>query len=485
MKLRARIPYFKMISTILALQLVAVAFVHFREQFILHMSQVFTGLTFFVMIYLLFAQRQNVWQGQPVIARAIGPKQSRLLSLDCFGPMALAKTAGLFLFFLLFIWQVNYLSLYQMQPLMYSDMGLPIRYDISPGDLLGFTLRLALQTWVLALALALVFNRLPKNGEFGFIRGQYQKLSTFVWYISNMAGAGVNIVLLFALGLLTLDIGKFMAKSAGSDVMNVPQFDLVVLLFSFYLFNIATGFTKRLKQWGDQAQTSVVFVVSVQLAFVLFVYGMVRVMLVYLPEETVYALMQPFYFDFLDNTKFPAYWQLFATAMSIFMVPLLAHYFYHACRGEKVLKSVTRLLIIPAGLCLALLGALPMAKSAFWTWIPTVNMFSVELNNVTSRYEISWVSYFSVLILVCLMLMLKRSSNLTLALVDVMPEQVGRRVRRVKAFYARAYPFLISLLSLYLLAGVVVGLYFSSLFLIATWLGLGLCFVAGLKYQEA
>lgn len=472
MKLRSRIPYTKLVITLIVLQLACVAFVHFREQFMIHLAQGFIWVALLLMGCLLFLQKNATWTGEAKV------KPQGLTSRTF-------KTAGLFLFFMIFLWQINYLSLYQMQPLMYTTEAMPVRYDISPGDLLGVTLRLALQSWVLAVALALVFNRLPKNSEFGFIRGQYQKLSTLAWYLGNMSGAAVITVLLFSLGLLTLDIGKFITKSAGSDVMNVPQFDLVVLLFSFYLFNVATGFSKRLTSWGEQSNTSPMFVIGVQLAFVLFVYCMVRAMMVYLPEETVSALMQPFYFDFLDHAKYPGYWQLFVTTLSIFLVPLLAHYFYHACQGERVVTSVIRLLVVPIGLCLAILQAIPFANTLFWESMPSVSMFSLELNNITSRYEVTWISYLSVVVLMGLMLMLQRSKRLKQCLVDVMPEQVGRRARRMKAFYARAYPIFIALLSMYLLAGVVVSLYFTSIFLLATLLGLGLCFVAGLKHREA
>lgn len=472
MKLQGRIPYVKMLSTLFVLQFMGIAFVFFRENWLLDIAQGFIWVALLLMGVMLFSQRKAVW-GTNLHAAKTHPL------------LPVLKNIGLFLFFVLFIWQISYLSLYESQPLMYTEDVLPIRYDISPGDLLGFTLRLALQTWVLALALALVFNKLPKNGEFGFIRGNYKKLSTMAWYISNMLGAAVTLVLLFSLSLLVLDVGKFISKGAGSDVMNVPQFSMVVFLLSLYLFNIATGFGKRLKLWGESANTSVVFIMLMQLGFVLVVYCLYSAMMHFLPPDTVYALMQPFYLEFLNPESYPVYWQLFVTGLSFFIVPLLAHYFYHACQGERVLTSVTRLLVIPAGLVLACLQLIPYAQNFFWQWMPTVSMYSVELNNLTSRYEITWVSYFSVLILLALMLMLNRSKHLVQSLVDIMPEQVGRRERRVKAFYARAYPFIVSLLAMYLIAGVVISLYFTSIFLMAAILGMGLCFVAGLKRQEA
>jgi hypothetical protein len=166
------------------------------------------------------------------------------------------------------------------------------------------------------------------------------------------------------------------------------------------------------------------------------------------------------------------------------MVPLLASYFYHACKGQSVLRSSLRLLIIPACLCILILLKIPSAQGMFLEFSPTINMFTVVLNNETSRYVVSWLSYFSALILMILILMLQRSEGLLKALAEVMPPHAGRRQKRIKAFYAKSYPFFITLMVFYLLGGAVVSLYFSSIFLLTTLLGLGLCFVAGLKRQE-
>jgi hypothetical protein len=472
MKLMPRIPLVKVFATIMALQLGCVAFVYFREQFLLDFSQVFIFVALVLGLLLFAQQRRQTWSGEEA-----APAQSVLTES--------IKTAGLFLFFMLFCWQLNYLSLYQIQPLMYTEDFAPIRYDIVPGDLLAVTLRLALQTWVLGIALALVFNKLPRNGEFGFVRGTYKKLSSLAYYISNISGAAVSMVMLFALALLTLDVAKFITKSAGADIMNVSQFDLVLLMFSLYLFNLATGFSKHLKAWGEQAHTSISFIISAQLVFFLVVYCLVRVMMAYLPQEHVYALMEPFYFDIIDPAKFPQYWQLFVTALSFFLVPMLAHYFYHACQGEAVFSSVIRLFCVPALLTVGILQAFPSSQTLFLEWMPTIQMQAVELNNITSRYEVTWVSYLSAAMLLTMVIMLHYSSKLTRSLVDILPEQVGRRLRRAKSVYAHSYPFFIALISLYLIAGVVVSLYFSSSLLFGTLACLGLCFVAGLTQQEA
>lgn len=472
MKLRSRIPFLKLTLTLVMLQCIGFAFVFFRENFLLDFAQSFVWFGLIMLGCLFYIQRDARWAGESGV----------LAKTSWFKTL---KTAGLFLFFVVFLWQINYLSLYESQPLMFTADRIPLRYDVLAGDLLGFTVRLALQTWVLALALALVFNKLPRNGQFGFIRGQYQKTSNLAWYTGNMAGAGVSIAVLFSLGLLTLDVGKFIAKSAGADIMLVPQLELMIFLFSLYLFNIAMRFTKKLKEWGEHPHTSLMFIVLIQLAFFLFVYCMSRAMLHFLPENTVYALMEPFYFDFIDPSAFPRYWQLFITALSFFMVPLLGHYFYHACQGEILWRSLARLLIVPLVLCLALVYLIPSAQGMFFDLMPRLTMQGVELNDTTSRYVVTWVSYFSVFILMMLLLMLQRSQHLGQSLVDVMPEQVGRRMRRVKAYYSRTYGFLVVLLLMYLLAGVVVSLYFSSIFLMATMLGLALCFVAGFKQREA
>jgi hypothetical protein len=398
--------------------------------------------------------------------------------------LKILKTTALFLFFLAFLWQINYLSLYESQPLMLTSEYLPIRYDVLSGDLLGFTLRLALQTWVLALSLALVFNKIPRGKEFGFIRGRYQKSSTLAWYMGNIAGAGVVVAVLFSLGLLTLDLGKFIASSAGADVMVLPQLELFVFLFSLYLFNIAMRFSKKLKQWGKSPDTSIMFIILIQLAFFLFVYCMSRAMLYFMPEESMLALMEPFYFDFINYQAFPRYWQLFITSISIFMVPLLGHYFYHVFQGEALKTSLARMLIIPTLLCAAITFQIPSSQTLFYQWMPSLSMHAVELNDATVRYEISWISYLSAFLLIILMLVLQRSKTLIQSLVEVMPEQIGRRERRVKAFYARSYSFLLALLLMYLLAGVMVSIYFSSLFLMGTLLGLALCFIAGFQQRE-
>jgi hypothetical protein len=470
MKLKARIPIPKLLATLVVLQLTGAFFVHFRETLILHCTQIF-GLFALVLLALLwFRQKDQRWGA----VSGLELPRFRLL-----------KTAGLFLFLFFFSWQVNFLSLSQTQPLMYTVEGMPIRYDIVPGDLLGYTLRLVMQTWCLGLALALALNRVPRGGEFGFIRGSYQKLSTVVWYLSNISGAAVILVLLFSLGLLTLDISKFIAKSAGADVMNVPQIELMVLVFSFYMLNLTLGFTKKLKQWGEHPEISLMFVILVQLLFIGIVYLLTMAMRQFLPYDTVYALMQPFYFNFLDYTRFPAYWALFVSGLSLFMVPLLAHYLMRACEGESISRSLIRLLLIPAGLGLLILTAFPSAQSIFFALSPTPSMPGIELNDLTSRYSVSWVSYFSVVILLALMIMLQRSRTLVKALVDVMPEQTGRRIKRVKAMLSRAFFLFVTLLVIYSLAGALISLYFTSLFLMGTLLGLGFCFVAALKQQEA
>lgn len=453
------------------LHLIVAVFVHFRESFLFYTTHLFIWPGLAMTFYLLMLEGKEAWQSPAVTASAkIGVRS--------------LKTAGLFLFFLLFSWQINYLSLAEAQPLMYTAEAIPIRYDLASADLLGYTLRLVLQTWVLALALALVFNRVPRGNEFGCLRGNYQKLSTFAWYVGGMMGLAVTTVNLLALALLLLDVGKFICKSFGADVMTLPQFDLVVFLFSIYMFNKATGFTQKLKEWGHSPNTSVMFVVAVQLLFILFVYCMVQAMIQFLPEDLVYSLMEPFYFDFLDYKRYPDYWQLFVTGLSIFMVPLLANYFYHACKGESVFRSVLRLLTVPLALSLGILMLIPATQEVFFAFSPSIELFPIELNNTTTRYEVSWISYFSVWVLLMLMLMLQRSHALIQALVEVMPEHSGRRVRRMKAQLSKFYPLLIGLLTLYLLSGVVVSLYFSSLFLLATLLGISLCFVAGLKKQE-
>jgi len=471
MKLKSRIPYWRLIVSALVLQLLSIGFVYFRESYLLDAVQFFLWFALAMIAYLVFKQNNGVWGGKP----ATSPKPFLIRAL---------KTTALFIFVLFFSWQIYYLSLYESQPLMMTADHEPLRYDMLAGDMLGYTLRMVLQTWLLALALALVLNKIPRNGEYGFLRGNYKKLSTLAWYVGNMLGGGVSIFVLLSLGLLTLDTSKFIAKSFGADIMVLPQFDLVVFLFSLYIFNLATGFTKKLKAWGEDPSTSLMFIVLIQLLFVLVVYCLTRVMMHFMSEETIYALMEPFYFDFIDYTIFPQYWQLFVAGLSLFMVPLLAHYFYHALQGEALKQSVLRLLVIPIGLCLGLTQLIPSVRGVFFDFLPKLSMQPVLLNDVTTRYEISWVSYFSVLLLIALMLFLQRSKILVQSLVDVMPEHVGRRVRRVKALYSRTYTFLLTLLMMYLLAGVVVSLYFSSLFLMATLLGLGLCFVAGLK-QEA
>lgn len=472
MKLKSRIPTAKLLLTVLLLQAIGVGFVYFRETLLLDVTQCFVWVALAALAYLLIKQKGERWGNTSVSL----PKM--------FWARAF-KIAGLFLLLLFFFWQINYLSLYESQPLMFTEDSMPVRYDVVPGDLLGYTLRMVLQTWVLALALALVLNKIPRGGEFGFLRGTYKKLSTLAWYLGNFIGGAVSILVLVSLGLLTLDTGKFLAKAAGADVMNVPQLDLVVFLFSLYVFNLATGFTKKLKTWGEHPNTSLMFVISAQLAFVLFVYCMTHVMMQFLPGDTVYALMEPFYFDFIDYTAFPKYWQLFVAALSIFTVPVLASYFYHASQGQALLSSTLSMLIIPLGIGLALTQIFPTTQTVFYELLPNLNVFAVTLDNASSRYEITWVSYCSVGLLLGLVLVLQRSQTLMQSLVDVMPEQVGRRLRRVKAYFSRAYSFFIALLMMYLLGGVVVSLYFSSIFLMATLLGLALCFVAGLKPQEA
>lgn len=471
MKLQARVPFLKMMFTILCLQVFGILFVYFRENYLLNLSQAFVWIGLFMVAVMAYRQMGQHW-GQGT------EPQTRISALRVL------KTFALFAFILFFFWQLNYLSLYLIQPLMYTPEHLPLRYDVVAGDLLGYSLRLGLQAWILALALALIFNKIPRSGEFGFIRGTYKKFSTLAWYLSNFCGGAVSIMMLVALSLLMLDTGKFIAKAFGADVMLVPQLDLIVFFFGLYVFNLATSFNKRLKIWGEEPKTSIFFVLSIQFMFVLFVYLLSYVMIYFLPQETVYALMEPFYFDFLDYQVFPRYWQLFMVALSIFMVPLLAHYLYHACQGERLLTSVVRNLLVPVGLCLILTQLFPVSQGVFFEWLPHLNMTAIELNDVTVRYQISFISYLSVGLFVMLLFMLQRSNRLTQSLIDIMPEHVGRRERRVKAFFSRTFTFFVILLMFYCLAGIVMSLYFSSIFLMATLLGLALTFIAGLKSQE-
>lgn len=471
MKLKARIPFPTLVLTGFLIQCAVVLFVHFKEALIFHFTHFFVWLGLCVFFILLAKQGRSTWQatGEPA-------KQHPLVL--CL------KTAGLFCFVMLFSWQIYYLTLSQSQPLMFAPQVQPVRFDILSADLLGYTLRLVLQTWVLALALALVFNYVPRGNQFGCLRGSYKKLSHFAWYVGGLMSMAVTTTALFTLGLLVLDIGKFICKSLGADVMTVPQIDLVVFFFSLYLFDVFTGFRKKLKAWGEQPNTSVMAVLGLQLLFVLFVYCMLHAMLQFLPDDLVYSLMEPFYFDFLNYQRYPNYWRLFVTCLSIFMVPLLANYLYHACKGQPVLSSSLRLLLLPLIITGLILSLVPGALQIFSELSPTPELFTVTLDNKTSRYEVSWMSYLSVLLFLLLMTLLKYSQSLSQALVEMMPEHLGRRVRRMKVHYSRTYPFLVALLSLYLLSGAVLSLYFSSIFLLATLLGIGLCFVAGLKRQE-
>jgi hypothetical protein len=419
-----------------------------------------------------YLQRGQSWEGDA------GLSQQGLLKKSF-------KTAGLFFFFLLLAWQINYLSLYEAQPLMYTEDKVPIRYDISPGDLLGYTLRLVAQTWVLSLALAIAINRVPRNGEYGFIRGNFRKTGGLAWYVSNMSGVGVTITLLFSLGLLTLDLGKFLAKTAGADVMLTPQLELFLFLFSLYMFSVSMGFSKKIRALGKDSDFSLMGIVLIQMVFFLGVYCFSRLLLHFLPSTTLYSLMEPFYFEFIDHNVFSEYWQLFTLCLSLFTVPLLAHYFYHACQGEPVGRSLLRLLIIPGLICLGLMQVFPNAQTVFFEVLPSLTMHPVVLDDLTIRYEISWISYLSAILLMGLMLCLQRSKHLIQSLVDVMPEHLGYRVRRLKAYYSRTFSFWIVVLVMYLLAGVMFSVYFTSLFLMGSLLGFVLCFIAGFKPKEA
>jgi len=78
-----------------------------------------------------------------------------------------------------------------------------------------------------------------------------------------------------------------------------------------------------------------------------------------------------------------------------------------------------------------------------------------------------------------LLVCLKHSKLLIKSTVGVLPEQVGRRERRLKSLLANAFPLFVSVLLMYMIAGAYISIYFSSLFLLATLMAIGLCFASG------
>jgi len=372
MKLKSRLPFFKLVLALIGLQGLAIAFVAFRETIMLDIAQLFWVLAIVVIAFQLFKQRGQAWQTQTV-ERSSGFIKQNLKYLAIF--------SGL----LFLLWQINYLSLYSAQPLMFSVDDAPVVFDINAGDLLGFTLKLGLQTWLLALALALIFNLLPRTGEYGFLRGNYKYGKTFVWLVGNFAGGAMVIGLMFVLSLLTLDVAKFVTKAAGADVINVPQIDLMLFMLALFLMMKTTNFMQKLKTVAQRTSSKLVTLMFYQMLFVFAVYCLFMLMMQFIPHNFIYELMQPFYLDFFDFNTFPEYWQLFATAISLFCVPVLAHYLYYSNKGKRLLQSVFGMIAPPVLLSAAIVYLIPPAQATFLYPVPEVEMFLVDLNNVTAR----------------------------------------------------------------------------------------------------
>lgn len=461
MKLQARLPWWKLGFAILGLQALAVVFVMFRETIMLDIAQLFWILAMGVIGFQVFKQRGQSWQS----TQSQAPTPFLTFGLKCF---------AMFAFLLLFLWQFNYLSLYTAQPLMFSIDDAPVVFDIQAGDLLGLTLKLGLQTWLLALALALVFNRLPEKCEFGFLRGKYKPFDSIVWLLTNFAGGALVIALMFVLSLLTLDISKFVVTAFGGDVINVPQLDTIMFMFAMFLMVKTTGLTEKMKNIAKKPDSLLITIPLYQMLFVFMVYGLFMLMMQFIPADFVYELMQPFYFEFFDFNTFPEFWQLFVTAMSLFFVPVLAYYIYSANKGRSLSKTVIPLMVIPMMVCAAVIQLIPAAQVTFLSLVPEVDMFLVDLNDITSRYHISVGSFLSVMVAMGLFLTMKRSQTLVDSMVNVLPMQIGGRERRLKTVFAHGFPLFTSILFMYMLAGAYISVYFSSLFLLATLVTIGL-----------
>ncbi|MFA6036843.1 MAG: hypothetical protein WC748_01820 [Legionellales bacterium] len=364
------------------------------------------------------------------------------------------KVLGAFLLLIFFYFGFAHgLLLYQAAS--YDVQGQPVFSQFFNDEQLLWALKLSVMAWVIASGLALAMAALDKEKISQFFMPLIKPTSRYALVLDTIITSSVGFALLLFMSMVSVEVTRSVVAYAGYERPAYPEltaFILALFLWAgYYLF----GLKKRLLKLSDQS-VSVGRIFIMQTAWVIALLLLGQGFIIFFPQEMILPLAKPLV-NIFTGFDYEKTWLYITLTVALMSAPLLARFLVRILSGLPM-RFAALLLVLP--LCIGL----PMVYQWGYAWVPSVHFVAVGLENVV--YRVGPASLISIGSLFVLLLCFMGSKSLQMAWVDLMPQHMGKRPRRLRHMLGQQTYFFMLITMIYLFFASSGYYFLNSIFLV-------------------
>jgi len=324
-------------------------------------------------------------------------------------------------------------GLWLYQSPSYDEQGQAFFIEVALNTELIWALKLALITWVIASAIALAMAVRHSSKISELLTPWTTRYPQYGLVVDTLVMFSFNLCLLMFLVLGLTELSRTIMAWFNFQRPVFPELTALVttlVLLSGYLILKV----KKRNMALVKKPVSLGRILIAQLGLLTVLLIMAQAMIVLFPTDWMLPLLKPVKNIFAE-LSYGETWVSITLAFAIISAPVLARYLARTLTTFKVWQAAIVMggIILMGTLLLNALGSFDL--NAFTQFLPETRWVPVSLENIIYRVGFAQILLF--LSIVPILLCFIYSQALQMALVDLMPSHLGKRLRRLKEIWVQ------------------------------------------------